>query len=199
LIVAALRRAGHSHHIAATWRAIGFAAIGFGIFGALVLSVVLSVAPAGDIGAAIAMLAAAIPIVVGIISVRRGIGAQRESETQLNEAWSEAAAAVARSREGRIDARTLARATGLDDAAAESLLSQMTLKDRLAREVTGEGGLTYKLLDSDVTRAEIPTRVATDAASPSTSPKAAAGNGIPAEEEADDTAAGTSGRQGAGP
>jgi hypothetical protein len=146
--VARLRRAGHTHQIGATWRAIGFAAIGFGFFGLLVLSAVLSVAPAGDVGAAVAVLAAAIPIVVGLIALRRGAAARRESVAALDDAWFEAAAAVARSREGRIDAGTLARATLLDDASADSLLSRMTVQDRLVREVTSEGGLAYKLLEA---------------------------------------------------
>jgi hypothetical protein len=65
----------------------------------------------------------------------------------LEQAWAAAAADIARSRGGELDAAELAKQTRIAERDADQLLARMSAESILSSSVTAEGNLKYTLVD----------------------------------------------------
>ena len=142
-----LQRANVARSARATWRIMGAATAGFGVFSVLVLWLVISVAQPVFAGAVVAALAALVPFGFAAISFKRSQELGKELGPLVEKAWESAASDIARARGGKLDAPALAKITRTSEATADQVLSRMSTAKLLQRSGTSEGGHQYTLVE----------------------------------------------------
>jgi hypothetical protein len=144
----ALKRATTARSARSVWRIVAILVAAFGAFSGLVLWVTLSFADPPAVAKVVAGLAVAVPFAFAIFAGQRSRACAAIFAPALDKAWIAAAADIARSRGGELDAAELAKLTRIAEADADKLLSRMSAQSLLASSVTSEGGLKYTLVDA---------------------------------------------------
>ena len=142
-----LKRASVVRSARVTWRTIGIAVAGFGVFSVLVLWLVIDVAQPVLAGAVVAALAALVPFGFAALSFKRSQELGKELGPLVEKAWEAATSDIARARGGKLDAPALAKVTRTDEASADQVLSRMSTAKLLERSGTSEGGHQYTLVE----------------------------------------------------
>ncbi len=143
-----LKRATAARSAKAVWRVIAILVAAFGAFSGLVLWVALSYAQPPTLASVVAGLAVAVPFVFAFFAWQRSRASAAVFAPALEKAWIGAAADIARSRGGELDAAELAKLTRITEGDADKLLSRMSAESLLASSVTPQGALKYTLVDA---------------------------------------------------
>ncbi len=143
-LVRHLRTARSAASSMATWKAGGVAAAGFGVIATLLLTGVAMIASPPTFAVLMGALIAVLPFVFGAVAWRSAVARKVELDTELDNAWLEAARALAASR-GTVTAAQLGEALGLDNAASRQLVSRLGASSEVTTDVTESGDLALSI------------------------------------------------------
>jgi hypothetical protein len=90
-----------------------------------------------------------VPFAFAIFAWRRSRICGASIRPALEKAWALAAADVARSHGGELDAKELAKQTRIAERDADQLLARMSADSLLVSSATADGNLKYTLVESE--------------------------------------------------
>jgi hypothetical protein len=94
------------------------------------------------------VLAVLVPIAFGIFAALRSKACGAGLQPALEKAWIAAAADIARSLGGELDAAALAKQTRIAERDADQILARMSAESLLTSSVTADGNLKYTLVEA---------------------------------------------------
>jgi len=143
-----LKRATAGRSARSVWRIVAIVVASFGAFSALVLWVTLTFAPPPTVAVVVAVFAVLVPLAFSLFALQRSRACAVGLEPAIDQAWRAAAADIARSRGGDLDAAELAKQTRIAEREADQLLARMSAESLLTSSVTSDGNLKYTLTEA---------------------------------------------------
>jgi hypothetical protein len=143
-----LKRATAARSARTIWRVVGSCVAAFAVLSVLVLWLAITFAHPPQVATVAAALAVMAPFAFSIYAWRRSRVCGANIRPALDKAWALAAADVARSRGGELDAKELAKQTRITERDADQLLARMSADSLLVSSATADGNLKYTLVES---------------------------------------------------
>jgi hypothetical protein len=148
----ALREAQKARRNRMLWRSLGLVSGSIGAFWTLASLIVMALG-AGTVGFVLAIAGILPLLLLTITAITRSRANGAAIQQQLDEAWKSAARDVVLSQNKAVTAASLAKALPISEAAAETLLAQLSVDDSLRSDVTDDGQVAFSVHGS---RIEVP-------------------------------------------
>lgn len=143
--VPALQRAVSARRKSKLLRIGGAGAASFGLVMVLLTAAVVGLIQPGLFLTVVPLLLFAVPLVLGLVAMRRGRKHAQAAQRELDAAWSLAASDVLAAKGGELTAEGLSRIMRISPTQAEQLLSELHVHDFVHARVTDEGDLAYSV------------------------------------------------------